>query len=68
MTHLFQIQLGTIRRCVLVSYNPNNNLIDIRHYAITLVPVGVNKAVKKIVQRKIPDLSKLEDISDLISK
>lgn len=39
-----------------------------RHFAISLVPVGVNKGVKKIVQRKVPDMSKLEDISDFITK
>jgi ribosome biogenesis protein SSF1/2 len=39
-----------------------------RHFALSLVPVGVNKGIKKIVQRKIPDMSKLEDISDLVTK
>lgn len=66
--NLTTMKLSAIKRCVLFSYNPVTNLVDMRHYAIALVPVGVNKGIKKIVQRKIPDMSKLEDISDLITK
>lgn len=66
--NLTTIKLSSIRRCVLFSYNPVTNLVDMRHYAIALVPVGVNKGVKKIVQRKVPDMSKLEDISDFVTK
>lgn len=66
--NLTTMKLSSIKRCVLFSYNPVTNLIDMRHFAISLVPVGVNKGIKKIVQRKIPDMSKLEDISDFITK
>jgi ribosome biogenesis protein SSF1/2 len=66
--NLTTIKLAAIKRCVLFSFNPATNLIDMRHYAISLVPVGVNKGIKKIVQRKVPDMSKLEDISDFITK
>lgn len=66
--NLTTMKLASIKRCVLFSYNPATNLVDMRHFAISLVPVGVNKGIKKIVQRKIPDMSKLEDISDFITK
>lgn len=66
--NLTTMKLASIKRCVLFSYNPATNLVDMRHYAIGLVPVGINKGVKKIVQRKIPDMSKMEDISDFITK
>lgn len=66
--NLTTMKLAAIKRCVLFSYNPATNLVDMRHYAISLVPVGVNKGVKKLVQRKVPDMSKLEDISDFITK
>lgn len=66
--NLTTMKLSSIKRCVLFSFNPATNLVDMRHYAIALVPVGVNKGIKKIVQRKIPDMSKLEDISELITK
>lgn len=66
--NLTTMKLASIKRCVLFSFNQATNLVDMRHYAIGLVPVGVNKGIKKLVQRKIPDMSKLEDISDLITK
>ena len=66
--NLTTMKLSSIKRCVLFSFNPVTNLVDMRHFAISLVPVGVNKGIKKIVQRKIPDMSKLEDISDLVTK
>lgn len=66
--NLTTMKLSAIKRCVLFSYNPATNLVDMRHFAIALVPVGINKGVKKIVQRKVPDMSKLEDISDFITK
>lgn len=66
--NLTTMKLSAIKRCVLFSFNPATNLVDMRHYAISLVPVGVNKGIKKLVQRKIPDMSKLEDISDFITK
>lgn len=66
--NLTTMKLSSIRRAVLFSYNPATNLVDMRHYAISAVPVGVNKGIKKIAQRKIPDMSKLEDIADLVTK
>ena len=35
---------------------------------IQVVPVGVNKGVKKIVSSKIPNMSRLEDMADLVTK
>lgn len=66
--NLTTMKLSAIKRAVLFSFNPVTNLVDMRHFAISLVPVGVNKGVKKLVQRKVPDMSKLEDISDFITK
>lgn len=66
--NLTTMKLSSVKRVVMFNYNPVTNLIDLRHYAIALVPVGVNKGIKKIVQRKVPDMSKLEDIADFITK
>ena len=60
--------MSTIRRCVCLNYNSDTKLIDFRHYAIKAVPVGLSKSVKKLVQAKIPNLSKCEDFSEFISK
>lgn len=65
---VLQINLSTIRRCVCLNYNATSKIIDFRHYSIKVVPVGLSKGVKKLVQAKIPDLSRCQDISDLLMK
>ncbi|KAM7361833.1 brix domain-containing protein peter pan [Cochliomyia hominivorax] len=64
--NLAEVNIATIRRCVLFSYNPQTSLVEMRHYSIQVVPVGLTKGVKKLVLGKIPNLSKCEDISDFI--
>lgn len=63
-----QVNLSTIRRCVCLNYNATSKTIDLRHYAIKVVPVGLSRGVKKLVQAKVPNLSKCEDISDFLTK
>lgn len=41
--------------------------VEIRHYAIRAKPVGVDRKVRRLVESKIPNLSKLNDIADYIS-
>lgn len=62
------MNLSNIRRCVCLNYNPTTKLIDFRHYVIKVVPVGLSKSVKKLVQAKIPNLSRCEDFSDFMAK
>lgn len=57
-----------MKRCVLFNYRSDVEEIDVRHYAIKIVPVGVSKGVKKIVQSKVPNLARFEDISEFITK
>ncbi|NXN70823.1 SSF1 protein, partial [Himantopus himantopus] len=63
-----QVNLNSIKRCLLISYNTETQLLDFRHYSVKVVPVGVNKAVKKLLQEKFPNMSRLEDISELLVK
>lgn len=65
---LVQVNLSTIRRCLLLNYNPETRLIEFRHYAIKVVPTGVSKGVKKLLQNKVPNLSKFDDISEFMTK
>lgn len=44
------IQLVQTRRVVLLSYNPTTRTIDFRHYLITVKPIGVSKALRKLMQ------------------
>ncbi|KAM0729660.1 Suppressor of SWI4 1-like protein [Formica fusca] len=66
--NLTTINLSTIRRCVCLNYNTTSKTIDFRHYAIKVVPTGLSRGVKKLVQAKIPNLSKCQDISDFLTK
>lgn len=66
--NLTSVDLNTIKRCVLLNYNPATKLIDFRHYTIKIVPVGVSKGVKKVVQGKVPNLSKCSDISEFFTR
>jgi ribosome biogenesis protein SSF1/2 len=41
--------------------------VEVRHYAIKATPVGVNKKVRRLIQTKIPNLNKVQDIADYIA-
>ncbi|CAG9538313.1 unnamed protein product [Cercopithifilaria johnstoni] len=58
------VDLSTIRRCVLINYNIGDDTVQLRHYAIKAVPAGLSKSTKKLIQSKIPDLSKYKNIED----
>ncbi|XP_015606277.1 protein Peter pan [Cephus cinctus] len=66
--NLTTVNLSTIRRCVCLNYNTTTKLIDFRHYAIKVIPVGLSRGVKKLVQAKVPNLSKCDDFSEFLTK
>ncbi|XP_029166344.1 protein Peter pan [Nylanderia fulva] len=66
--NLTTINLSTIRRCICLNYNTTSKTIDFRHYAIKVVPTGLSRGVKKLVQAKVPNLSKCQDISEFLTK
>lgn len=59
---------------MLVSWNAENQTIDIRHYLITVKTSGVTRRVRRILEPKagsggkIPDLSREKDIADYVLK
>lgn len=57
-----------MRRCLCLNYDPETKHIDLRHYAIKVVPVGLSKNVKKLVQAKVPNLSRCQDFSEFMTK
>ncbi|XP_041032854.1 suppressor of SWI4 1 homolog [Carcharodon carcharias] len=66
--NVYKVGLNAIKRCVLISYNPDTHMIDIRHYSIKVVPVGMSRGMKKLLQEKFPNMSRFEDISELLIK
>ncbi|KAI7803500.1 suppressor of SWI4 1 homolog isoform X1 [Triplophysa rosa] len=66
--NVHQISLNSIKRCVLIHYDPVSQEVEFRHYSLKVVPVGMSRGVKKLMQEKFPNMSKLEDISELLMK
>lgn len=60
------VKLNTLKRCILMNYSAEEDVIEFRHYHISASPVGVNRAVKKLL-KKVPDLSKYSDISEFLT-
>lgn len=66
--NLSTIKLYNVKRCLLFSFDATTKLIEIRHYFIRCQPVGINKNVRKLVNRQIPDLSNFEDVSEFVTR
>ena len=41
--------------------------VQIRHYAIKAAPVGIDRKVRRLVQSKLPNLNRVQDIADYIT-
>lgn len=66
--NVHRVNLNNIKRCVLLNYNPESQEIEFRHYSLKVIPVGMSRGVKKLMQEKFPNMSKFEDISELLMK
>ncbi|KAM4747426.1 suppressor of SWI4 1 homolog [Rhinophrynus dorsalis] len=66
--NVHKVNLNTIRRCILINYNDDTQLLDFRHFSLKVVPVGMSKGMKKLLQEKFPNMSRWEDISELLVK
>ncbi|TWW70131.1 Suppressor of SWI4 1 -like protein [Takifugu flavidus] len=66
--NVHKVNLNNIKRCVLLNYNTETKEIEFRHYSLKVVPVGMSRGVKKLMQEKFPNMSKFEDISELLMK
>lgn len=60
------IQLKQLRRVILLHNDPEDDVIYLRHYEITVRPTGLSKSVKRLLKTEIPDLKNFESISDYI--
>ncbi|KAG7263468.1 hypothetical protein CRUP_028954 [Coryphaenoides rupestris] len=63
-----QVNLNSIKRCVLLNYDPVSKEVELRHYSLKVVPVGMSRGVKKLMQERFPNMNKFEDISELLMK
>ncbi len=60
------MDLKECRRVLLLNYDAEKSLYELRHYAVTVSHSGLAPAVRKLMKKKIPNLSKLEDIGDFM--
>ncbi|TDL27262.1 Brix-domain-containing protein [Rickenella mellea] len=68
------ISLSSARRVVLVSYNPDRETVDFRHFLITVKPYGVSSRMRKILEGKktgarsnsVLDLGNEKDVADFL--
>lgn len=68
------VKLRDCRRVVLFQLVSNGDgedkkdVVQVRHYAITAKPVGVNRRVRRLLQtnRKLPNLNKCQDIAEYL--
>ncbi|KAJ3600465.1 hypothetical protein NHX12_031446 [Muraenolepis orangiensis] len=66
--NVHKVNLNNIKRCVLLNYDPVSQEIELRHYSLKVVPVGMSRGVKKLMQERFPNMNKFEDISELLIK
>nr|XP_019950292.1 PREDICTED: suppressor of SWI4 1 homolog [Paralichthys olivaceus] len=66
--NVHKVSLNNIKRCVLLNYNTESQQIEFRHYSLKVVPVGMSRGVKKLMQERFPNMNKFEDISELLMK
>lgn len=60
------VKLSDCRRVVLFHYHKGTGEIELRHYVIRALPVGITRAVKKMAQSRTPDLGGLRDVSEFV--
>lgn len=63
-----KVKLGDIRRVVLFHYDREQDLVEFRHFLITVKLVGVSKSVKRIIRSEIPDLGNFADAAEFVLK
>ncbi|CAM9481879.1 unnamed protein product [Ectocarpus sp. 13 AM-2016] len=61
------VKLQDCRRVVMFNLDKTNGTVEMRHFAVRATPTGITKAIKKVVQAKVPDLHGLEDISEYVA-
>mmetsp|Transcript_3273 Transcript_3273/g.4151 ORF Transcript_3273/g.4151 Transcript_3273/m.4151 type:complete len:209 (+) Transcript_3273:1-627(+) len=61
-----RVKLNQCKRVLLLHYDLEQDLIEMRHYTIQTKPKGVSKKLKPLLKFKIPNLRKATDISELV--
>ena len=65
--NVHEMKLKDARRVVLMHYDKDDETIEFRHYLINTAQLGIQKSVKRLLQRKIADMGDEKDIADYIT-
>ncbi|KAF7456528.1 RNA-binding protein [Cryptosporidium felis] len=67
---LTKVNVRSCRRIVLIEYNKDNQLFELRHYAIIRRPAGVSRQIKKVLMKtrdsKLYSIGRGDDMADYI--
>lgn len=61
------MKLSECRRVVLFHYRKEDGLVEMRHYAIRVGAVDINRNIKKRLHSHVPNLGDLQDISQFLN-
>lgn len=65
--NLKKITIKSFQRCVLFSYDPKSDTINVRHYYIKFEPLAENPTLSKLLKSdKIPNLREFKTFSDYL--
>lgn len=63
------VKLTSLKRVVLINLDKKTGLLEYRHYAVRLKPVGISKPIKKLVcGKRLPNLGSLASVEDIFEK
>ncbi|EGD73585.1 hypothetical protein PTSG_05295 [Salpingoeca rosetta] len=61
-----KVALSALRRVALFYFNEETEEIELRHYEISVKPVGLSRGIKAVLRTKALDLSQYDDISSFV--
>lgn len=61
-----EVKLAHCKRVVLYNYDKNSDSVLFRHFAITARPAGLSRSIRRLMQAKIPNLNRANDVSELV--
>ncbi|XP_030826657.1 suppressor of SWI4 1 homolog, partial [Camarhynchus parvulus] len=59
--NVHRVNLNSIRRCLLISH-----ALEFKSSSVQVVPVGLSRGLRKILQEKFPNLGRMDDVSQLL--
>jgi len=62
------VKLSECRRVLLVNFDAEEAVFDVRQYYVRADPQGASRPVRKILHARVPDLGAVEDVADVVAR